>query len=294
MQVARVLDPRSFRERTLEHLMADEPRHNLMIGVIGTLVDVPDAYPQYHLWLVEDADEVLLVSFMTPPFNLTLSRAARDGAVDALARAVDEDGARPPGVTGTNPELEGFIGAWRRITGQPATRRMAQGIYAATAVTPARPVPGAMRPATVRDRDLLFGWIVAFGDEALEDPDPERTARILDLRLREGGPSLYLWEDRGEPVSLVGTAGPTPSGIRIGPVYTPPEHRRKGYAGALTAAVTDRELRGGGRRYCFLYTDLSNPTSNHVYQAIGYRRVGDSFDYRFEDRPVPAAPGPTA
>ena len=76
-------------------------------------------------------------------------------------------------------------------------------------------------------------------------------------------------------VSLAGFGGRTPNGIRVGPVYTPPDLRGRGYASALTADLT-RRLLAGGRRFCFLYTDLANPTSNSIYQRIGYRPVSDA------------------
>ena len=85
---------------------------------------------------------------------------------------------------------------------------------------------------------------------------------------REG---YRIWED-GEPVSFTGFGGPTASGIRIGPVYTPQHLRRRGYATALVAEVS-RDLLARGHRFCFLYTDLANPTSNAIYQGIGYRLV---------------------
>jgi predicted GNAT family acetyltransferase len=86
---------------------------------------------------------------------------------------------------------------------------------------------------------------------------------------------------RGEPVSLAAARGETPNGIRIGPVYTPPEHRGHGYASAVTAAASQDQL-DRGRHFVFLFTDLSNPTSNKIYQAIGYERVCDVDMYRFE------------
>jgi len=81
-------------------------------------------------------------------------------------------------------------------------------------------------------------------------------------------------------VSIAGYGGPTPNGIRIGPVYTPPDLRGRGYASALTARLT-QTLLDGGRRFCFLFTDLANPTSNSVYQRIGYRPVTDVDLWRF-------------
>jgi predicted GNAT family acetyltransferase len=68
--------------------------------------------------------------------------------------------------------------------------------------------------------------------------------------------------------------------MRIGPVYTPPALRKRGYASALTAALS-QELLDSGRKFCFLFTDLANPTSNRIYQQIGYQAVCDVDEYRF-------------
>ena len=103
---------------------------------------------------------------------------------------------------------------------------------------------------------------------------------FVEHRLGRPDEGLVIWEHDG-PVSLAGYAGPTPNGIRVGPVYTPPHLRGHGYASALTAALTGRLL-DEGRRYCFLFTDLANPTSNSIYQRIGYRRVGDVSRWAFD------------
>jgi hypothetical protein len=81
-------------------------------------------------------------------------------------------------------------------------------------------------------------------------------------------------------VSLVGAGGRTPNGIRIGPVYTPPEERGRGYASRLTAYVSETLL-AEGHRFCFLYTDIDNPTANDIYQQIGYRPVTDALMVSF-------------
>ena len=99
--------------------------------------------------------------------------------------------------------------------------------------------------------------------------------------MRNGG--FLLWEDGGQTVSISGWGGPTPNGIRIGPVYTPPELRRRGYASALVAELTKRLL-DGGRKFCFLFTDLANPTSNSIYQRVGYEPVSDADQWVFGGR----------
>jgi predicted GNAT family acetyltransferase len=96
-----------------------------------------------------------------------------------------------------------------------------------------------------------------------------------------GDRRFWLWEDGGAPVSLVGGGSRTPNGVRIGPVYTPPEQRGRGYASSLTAAVSQRLL-DEGRRFCFLYTNLANPTSNRIYLTIGYRPVADALMVAFD------------
>jgi hypothetical protein len=90
---------------------------------------------------------------------------------------------------------------------------------------------------------------------------------------------LYVWDDDG-PVSMCGVGGPTPNGVRIGPVYTPPGLRRRGYASACVAAASQAQL-DAGRQFCFLFADIANPTSNHVYLKIGYEPVSDVSVYRF-------------
>jgi ribosomal protein S18 acetylase RimI-like enzyme len=282
LEVATFAEPAAFRDRTASHLLADEPRHNLLLAVGGILVDEPEVYPEFHLWAVLDGAEIVLAALLTPPFNVAISRPSADGAVPALVDAIHGAGLHPPGVTGAEPEVEAFAAAWSVLTGERARLHMAEGIYRLEAVRPVSGVPGGARQATAADRDLVLSWMLAFGEEALGDIDRERTERVLDLRFRSEDPRLSLWEDpEGRPVSLVGAGGRTPNGIRIGPVYTPREHRGRGYASALTAAVSAGQLERG-RRFCFLYTDLSNPTSNALYRRIGYERVCDAANYRFE------------
>ena len=89
---------------------------------------------------------------------------------------------------------------------------------------------------------------------------------------------IYLWED-DEVVSMAGYNGPTPHGIRVSAVYTPPEHRGRGYARACTAALSQILL--DSYQFCFLFTDRANATSNYIYQQIGYKPVCDVDEYRF-------------
>ena len=138
---------------------------------------------------------------------------------------------------------------------------------------------GRLREAGAEDHELAHAWLDAFVEEATSGDSPEDAAGWLERNAADPDGRLVLWED-GATVSLAACGGATPHGIRIGPVYTPPELRGRGYASALTAELT-RQLLAGGRDFCFLFTDLANPTANSIYQRIGYRPVTDVERWKF-------------
>jgi predicted GNAT family acetyltransferase len=258
-----------------DFLLRDEARHNLLFGICTTLRAAPDVYPEALLWSVEERGDVVAAALMTPPFNLVVAQPRDEEAVRFLAAALS---ARLPGVTGALPEAETFAQAW----GVPYRLRMAQGVYAVRQVLP-WDAAGAMRYADQDDRELLIGWIGAFEAESIPADAPHHDlGPIVDRRLNGRDEGFALWENGGEVVSLSGFGGRTPHGTRIGPVYTPPPLRGRGYASALVGQVSG-ELLAGGLDYCFLYTDLANPTSNKIYMNVGYELVCESADYAFEN-----------
>jgi uncharacterized protein len=275
MTVLQPADARAFLDVAEPLLLADEPRNNLILGISGTLVEHPDRYPEKRFWVVTGGDgEALGAAIRTPPYNLLLGSCRPGPAVEELARAIEDD---LPGVVGAHPEVDEFVRLW---TGSHAVEPRVlreQGVFALERVQQVPVATGRPRSATHRDLPLLLEWTVAFGEEVLEEGDPGRTeARAtVEHRLGADGGGFELWEDGGEVVSISGWGGPTPNGIRIGPVYTPPEHRGRGYATALVAALS-QTLLDGGRRFCFLYTDLANPTSNAIYERIGYVKIAES------------------
>ena len=267
-----------FLEGAGPALREDEARHNLILGIAGTLRDHPALYPEHTFWLVEQGGTVAASALRTHPFNLVLGHGSA-AAMSELAASIDQD---LPGVVGGVPEVDDFVAAWTASRDVSSRVDVSQGIYALDTVIHPPPPEGAARAATTADRPLLVDWWGAFGEEALGafERDDDRNGRNVDHRLEAPGNGIALWEVGGEPVSAVGFGSETPTGTRIGPVYTPPEHRGRGYASALTAHVSQERL-DAGRRFCFLYTDLGNPTSNKIYVAIGYRRVCDSIQYAF-------------
>jgi uncharacterized protein len=265
----------------------DEARHNLILGIVGTLAAHPDRYPDYHLWTVEDADEVVAAAMMTPPFHLGIARPRSRGALEALASHLHDDGIRVPGVVGAEPEVEWFADIWTGTTAQPAHVERREGVYRLREVEALSRASGAPRVLGESDTDWAAEWMEAFVDEALpNEPAARATARrSIEHRLDPSADAgMWAWEDEGRSVAMAGYSGPTPNGIRIGPVYTPPEFRGRGYATTLVADMS-RALLEEGRSFCFLYTDLSNPTSNAIYRRIGYEHVCDARNVRFDGDP---------
>jgi predicted GNAT family acetyltransferase len=142
--------------------------------------------------------------------------------------------------------------------------------------------PGRARVATAADSGLLLDWLEAFHREADDHGGSDMQRTVAD-RLSYGG--LTLWETGGAPVSLAGATRAVAGQARIGPVYTPPERRGRGFGGAVTAAVS-RAAKDAGVAEVLLYTDLANPTSNALYQRLGYRPVSDSVQLLFLPAPV--------
>jgi len=284
VKLIRYDDATQFYSRAKAFLLAHEAEHCLMLGLRATLIQQPDYFGQSpYLALVEEGEQIVAAGLRTPPFNLALSLIPNERlASEALALLTQDVHATYPalpGVLGPAALSRAFAEEWQRTTGQTYHPGIKERIYRLDTVIPARDVPGTLRRATESDRELLVRWLAAFHLEALGDREPLDAEQWVDSALHSSVRTVYLWED-GAPVSLVGHTGPTPHGMRIGPVYTPPELRGKGYASAATAAVSQLLL-DSGRQFCVLFTNLSNPTSNSIYQKIGYRPLVDVDVYEF-------------
>lgn len=287
MEVVRPPDASTFLGVAGSLLGASEARNNLILGIAGTIITQPKRYPRHHLWVVLDADRPLAAALRTEPANLILADPTSPEMLDHLLPAVLRDDPEVPGLMANAPFADRAAEIWTSLTGARVETRFAEGLHELTSVTDV-PVPwGMARPATERDVDVLVGWIRAFWQEALphHPTDPGRDRWIVESRIDADDAGFWLWESDGVPVSMAYFGDPTPNGMRISGVYTPPEHRRRGFATALVAELS-RWFLDRGMRACFLYTDLSNPTSNAIYERIGYRRVADAFEIRFSE-PTP-------
>ncbi|WP_405881597.1 GNAT family N-acetyltransferase [Streptomyces sp. NBC_01136] len=221
---------------------------------------------------------VSAVLFHTPPYQLNLTDLPAE-AVDALAERLADEGYSFPGIGGPVDTAAEFAAAWERRVGAHAQLRRSERLYRLGTLTPPTPVPpGRARVAGEDDHALVARWYSEFAEifGQNERQDPEGWT---ESRLAYGGVTLWETPD-GTPVAMAGVTPLIAGQIRVAPVYTPAPLRGRGYAGAATAEVSRAALAAGADEV-LLFTDLANPTSNGLYQRIGYRPVADFAVYDF-------------
>jgi len=258
--------------------------HSLIYGLALTLERFPERYqrPPYQWPPFYALAGGSLVALQTPPLNLLLTslQPAPPPLYTALARGLLAGGAQIPGVLGPSEPALAFAEVWAKQTGASFQLETSERLFELHQVIPPPQPPGAMRQAGEADVELVASWILAFQLEAMpRDAGTLEQARWQAENRIEAG-DYFLWDDGG-PAALAGKSRPTPHGCSIGPVYTPPGRRSRGYASALTAALSQRLL-DGGKRFAALFTDLANPVSNSIYQKIGYKPVCDFSEYIFK------------
>jgi predicted GNAT family acetyltransferase len=254
-----------LRSRTAENTILLSVAEGLRVGASPS-----DADPALGWWTNEDGT-VGAAFLHTPPYGLALSSTLPDVG-GRLAESLADRGRAIPQIAGDHACVDAFTQAWlRRNPGTTAAVAMNQRLYRLGDLT-APTTPGASKVADVSDRDLLIAWRTAFQHDvgAFVHGD---TGRAIDNVLSYRG--MTLWTVDGAPMSMASLTRAVAGMVRVGSVYTPPEHRRNGYAAAVVAAVS-LAARGAGATEVVLFTDLANPTSNGVYQRIGFQPVSDS------------------
>jgi len=225
---------------------------------------------QPYFLTVEDEGAITGAALMSPPRQLLIT-AMPDDAVIELADYMLSVSAPVPGFVGIASKAELFANHWTGRTGQTCRVRRTDQLYACTAVLPLTNSPGRLRLATTDDHALLSEWCVRFClDAGIEDEITFFKAR-LPHKIADG--SLFVWET-DTVVSMAAFEREQPRGVAISWVFTPSHLRGRGYATSCVAALTQRMF-DTGKKFCCLYADLANSTSNSIYQKIGYRTVCD-------------------
>lgn len=266
----------SVSERTARELAEG---HDSWAGV-----DAPFA----RWWVVvrDDAGAVVSAAMRTAPFrpHPTFAMPMDEEAARALAAALHERGELLGGANGALPGAATLARETARLAGGEVVTDKATRLWEATSVEVPPAPAGRLRQATEDDAELVLSWFEAFHVEADEqagrEPDPtsgeHNTLDSVLVRIREG--VEWLWELPDGTVAHLSGAGLPSYGVsRIGPVFTPREHRGHGIASHVVGELTRRGLEAG-HRMC-LFTDLANPTSNKIYSGLGYAPVVDMAEH---------------
>lgn len=276
VEIRRYSNARAFLNRAEDWLLSNEAQNNLILAIADQLLREDHSFEDpIYLATIEADARVSGCAWRTPPLKLGITQLPIE-SIPVLVADVANVFTQLPAVIGPETEALEFADLWSRQTGVEYSPGMRQGIYSLERVRfPRQLASGSIRKATMPDLPLISEWGVGFfQDVGLSSEQPHANFE----RAIENG-AFYIWQD-GEPRSMASAAGRTQNGIRVGAVYTPPEFRSRGYATALVASLSQLLL-DSGRRFCFLYTDLSNPTSNELYIRIGYEPVGNAIDINF-------------
>jgi predicted GNAT family acetyltransferase len=282
MQVNSFLAAEDFLAETREVLEANEAANSLMLGVCERLVRQREGIGAAPcLKTVVDGTEIVLAVMMTPPHKLVVYHHQRDvqGATVVLIEDMIAGGWHVPGVLGPGLVAQVFAREWTQKFEQDYTLERGERVYRLDKVIIPAPKQGRLRLAVEEDIDLVSRWRYEFNQDIFGDADLDEAYQSAVYNISRG--DVFLWED-GMVVSTAMKTRPTRRGISVTFVYTPPELRRQGYATACVGELS-RLLLASGWEFCALFADLANPTSNSIYQKIGYQPVCDFEGYIFSD-----------
>jgi uncharacterized protein len=261
---ARPLTAREFCARVVPALSDREAENGLPFGIAQRLAARPELARDAVLLAIEEGAAIVAAAVWTPPHDIVVTRLPA-GAAAVVAEHFAALSTPITGVSGPADSGREVAELLARRRAAPLRLRSRQRIYELTAVNDVPLAPGAMRGASPLDHDVVRSWYSAFVRE-VDLAHPADASEWASAGI--AACDVFLWED-GAPRSLACLSRETPHGRAIGPVYTPREARRHGFATSLVAELA-RSTLASGKRFACLFTDAANPTSNHIYESIGF------------------------
>lgn len=281
LQIVRDTSLATFFENAAHFLYTDEPENSLILGLCDYLhnIDTSKHPPPIFIRVLRDGI-LATVAIQTPPRNLVLTHVG-NAELNYLVSYLCKSEIDIPGVVGPSVVADAFVKIWKKFSGRSARLVMSLGIHKIESVrTPL--IHGKLQVANQNQVHIVAEWMAEFANESLPKNEQKNFREILENAQKIIDKGLaFLWMVEGSPVSMVNVARHTKSGASLNSVFTPMDKRNRGYASAAVAHLS-QQLLNAGKRFCVLYADLKNSTSNHVYQSIGYEQIGVSKYYLFE------------
>ena len=283
MNFQRYENVEAFANRVTPFLEENEDKFSLFLGVLERIK--AGAYENPYMAIIEENGQLLAIFQMTPPHPLNIifvDEHQISTCTDLCITELINHSVPVESIISVKEWAFQFAQKWQEKTGGKYSMMMDQGLYRLDQVEQSlESSPGTWRYATANDALLLEKWYSQFEqDTGLPKTAPVEVKKRVKTML--DGKEVFLWEDQGEVVSMMKKARPTTNGITVSLVFTPAEKRRKGYGRTMVAAVSKELLKEF--KFCVLYTDMMNPTSNKIYQEIGYQKLVDSVHLKLETK----------
>lgn len=284
MQFVQYSDVGAFRERVETFLLSHEVMHNIIIGITSRLMNGEQSEDLFLGYVEDDTGEVIAATMSTAlRGSILLSQIQNKDTIPLLVTAYSEAKNQIHSVEGLPKDSTYFAKLWQEHSGQSFYTLMELGFYRLDTVIMPLDISGQARLATQADFEILVAWLICFSNDTglgnlTQEQAENNIRRKLDNPILGG---IRIWMDNDEPVSMAAATRETLNGGNISLVYTPDRFRGHGYASAVTASLS-QEILNAGKQFCCLTTDMSNPTSNKIYKAIGYQHVGNQRRINFE------------
>ena len=280
MSINSFQDPIKFFNHVNEFLIQHEAENSILFSNIEGIIS--KRYTGNNLMIsVEGNGKIVLVAMMTPPHNLVLSYTSAMRSIDHLLRFLVSKNIELPGILAFKKGAKRFVKLWHKKKNISYKLVMNERVYKLERVDERYLGFHDFRPIDLSYESLVLKWIKLFIEEALPHENSEINEELRKItRKRIEEKCYFLLFDNNNPVSMVHKARKTPNGNLINQVFTPSDLRGRGYATEAVAKIS-KHLLDEGNRYCFLFTDLSNPTSNKIYQDVGYNPIMDMDQYKF-------------
>ena len=285
MKFRRYRDADEFKIDVLSILLEDEVLNNLPIGI---LIDGNKEYAADWLMatVTDDNGEIDLIAVCTKPFNLLLckpsgssgsSGSKNNNSIEFLAGELKSINFSPPGIVAPKELAEPFANAYCRNI--KSKLYMIMTLMKLDELIDHKKVPGFCRMLNEDDLEYTPDWEHHFCIDC-RIPVYTHSESYERIKTRIGKNIHYIWEDR-LPVSQAVWGRNTPNSAAISWVYTPPEHRGKGYATAVVAELS-KSILESGKTSCCLFADTANPASQAVYRKLGYYDVCEFYEIKFD------------
>ncbi len=268
MKVTKHEDVATFLQKVLPILETREDVNSLMIGLLLPISKSVGPNPPLLIAVEQDGLPIYAV-IQTPPHNLILAGVDDDLSLvlHDLVRFLIAKSIHLPGVIGPKEAVQKFVRLWCEMKGCQSILKMNQMVYRLEKVLPVRFSSGYLRPAEPKDSRKTEKMLFDFSKEINIPVTMSEVNRIATQKINDQ--SIWVWVDNSEIVSLAASSRPTPNGITVNYVFTPKEYRKRGFASSCVAQLSQKLLEKG-YSFCTLFTDLDYPTSNRIYQNIGY------------------------